>query len=300
MRQRLPPLNALRAFEASARALSFTRAAEELGVTQTAVSRHIRLLEAHLGVLLFVRLHNGLQLTDEGATYHETVRGAFEQIYSGTERLRNPTRSLSLRISVLPNFAMRWLIPRLQEFQTAHPKIEISLVTGQHIVEFSTGAFDVAIRFGTGWPGYETDLLFRADLFPVCNAAIAARLKRPHQLRTYTLLHVTGAPEDWPIWLAATGVDGVDSSRGPCFDSYALALQVAVEGLGVAMARGPFVADDLKSGKLVAPFALRVPQAAGWHLIYPKAIADDLPVRAFRGWILGAARRSRTELRQKA
>jgi DNA-binding transcriptional LysR family regulator len=290
------PLNALRVFEAAARLHNFSRAADELGVTQTAVSRQIRLLEGYLGVPLFVRRHNGLVLTDQGAEYHRMVRDGLTQLYEGSEKIRGTIQETTVRLNVLPNFAMRWLIPRLHEFRDAYPKIIVRLITSQPDLDFSTGAFDIAIRFGLSWPNCRTDLLFAADLFPVCSPKLAAHMQAPESLRQQTLLHVSQAPDDWSIWLSGAEVSDVDVSRGLTFDSYALALEAAIHDLGVAVARGPFVADDLIAGRLVAPFSLKVTQEVGWYLVYQQAVADNPGVKPFRRWILDAAVRTKRDL----
>jgi LysR family glycine cleavage system transcriptional activator len=253
MLRRLPPLNALRAFHASARLQSFTRAADELGVTQTAVSRQIRSLEGYLGVPLFVRQHNGLQLTEIGAEYHRYVSAGFLHLLEGTDRMRGRTSKTVVRVSVLPNFAIRWLIPRLSGFQECNPKVVVNLVTLRQDIDFATGDFDVAIRYGHGSPRHCTDLLFGADLFPVCSPQVAEQLRSVESLRDVPMLQVSGAPEDWPAWLSAAGAPDVELDSGPWFDSFAFALQAAIEGLGVAMARGAFVADDLRAGRRLVP-----------------------------------------------
>lgn len=286
----LPPLNSLRAFETAAQRLSFTRAAEELGVTQGAISHHLKVLEEHLGFRLFRRLNNGLVLTERGKAYLPSVRQAFEMISEATNAVQGHNAPQVLTLSVLPNFALRWLVPRLAEFQRRHPTIDVRLWTAHRGTDFLREDIDAAIRLGSEWPGLNADRLFGSDMFPVCSPVIFAQrpLREPRDLARYPLLHVHGALDDWPLWLAAAGAADIASERGPSFDSYALALEAAAHGCGAAMARSAFVQDDIASGRLVAPFSLAVGREEAWHFLWPKTGAARR-VLFFRSWLLAHA-----------
>jgi LysR family glycine cleavage system transcriptional activator len=297
MVRELPPLNALRAFEAAARRLSFTRAAEELGVTQAAISHHVRVLEDHLGFRLFLRLNNGLLLTEKGEAYLPSVRQAFDVLCEATDAVQGHCESQVLTLSVLPNFALRWLVPRLAEFQRRCPMIDLRLLTAYRGTEFLREDIDAAIRLGADWPGLNADHLFGSDMFPVCSPMLVAQrpLSEPRDLAHHLLLHVYGALNDWPLWLAAAGARDVAADRGPSFDSYALALEAAAHGCGVAIARSAFVQDDLASGRLIAPFSLSVKREEGWYFLWPKAAASR-KVSLFRSWLLAHAAQTRASI----
>lgn len=282
----LPPLNGLRAFEASARAGSFVAAAAELQVSPSAVSRLVKLLELRLGVALFDRKPNGLELTERGRTYVTALTAAFGQITQATERLKFASSS-ALLIGAGPTLAMRWLIPRLPGFHTKHPEIDVRLSTAIAGADPMRPDWTAAIRAGDGaWPGFESHFLFTADLFPVCAPALAKVLRKPADLKRAAILQVTNAPEDWQLWLKAAHVD-LDLRHAQEFDYPAFALQAALDGLGVAMARAPFVADDLAAGRLVRPFKLAVPKAKGWYLVHKHAAGENSALKAFRDWLVG-------------
>lgn len=285
----IPPLNGLRAFEAAARTGSFVAAASELHVSPSAVSRLVKLLEQRLSVGLFDRLANGLVLTERGAVYFADVSAAFQRLAHATERV-TASQAASLLIGAGPTLAMRWLIPRLTSFHAAHPEIDVRLSTAVADADPIKADWTAGIRIGAGtWPGLAAHFLFTADLFPVCTRALAARLRKPEDLRNVTLLQVANAAEDWPLWLKAARANDLDLSHAQQFDYPAFALQAAVDGLGVAMARAPFVADDLAAGRLVRPFKLAVPKGKGWYLVHRPAQETNVALRAFRDWIVGAA-----------
>lgn len=285
----LPPLNGLRAFEAAARTGSYVAAGRELNVSPSAVSRLVRLLEERLGVRLFRRLPNGLALSERGAAYLAEVTAAFARIGEATARLTaGPRRALVLGAG--PTLAMRWLIPRLTAFHAAEPEIDVRLSTAIAGAEPMRPDWDAAIRLGDGaWPGLDAHFLFTADLFPVCAPQLAAGLQTVDDLKRVPILQAASAAGDWRLWAAAAGVD-LDFGRAVQFDYPAFALQAALDGLGVAIARGPFVADDLAAGRLVRPFALSVPNGRGWYLIHRPEAADDAALAAFRAWVSEAAR----------
>lgn len=283
--RRLPSLNGLRAFEAAARHGSFKAASDELSVTPAAVSRMVRLLEERLGFQLFVRHANGLALTPQGRALQPGLTAAFDAIAGLTQQVAEMRSKPLLTLGVGPSFAVRWLIPRLADFHARHPQIEVRIATGGAINPFQDD-WTCGIRLGDGnWPGYEAEPLFSADLFPVCTAAIAERLARPPDLRKESLLQVAHAPEDWPLWLRAAQVSMRGSALGPRFDNYAMALQAALDGLGVAIGLRPYVEDDIAAGRLVAPFTLAVPKGRAWYLVYQPFRKDDPALVAFRDWL---------------
>jgi len=289
--RKLPSLNGLRAFESAARLGSFAAAGEELAVTQAAVSRMVRLLEERLGYALFERHANRLALTSQGRTLLPGLTSAFDAIATLAAQIGSMTSSRALTVGVGTSFAMRWLIPRLGSFQARHPDIEVRVATGgaQHPIRDD---WTCGIVLGDGqWPGYEALALFSADLFPVCTPAIARRMKAPADLRNETLLQVAHQADDWPSWLRAAGLKLRPEKRGPRFDNYALALQAAVDGLGVAIGLRPYVGDDIAAGRLVAPFAMTVPKDKAWYLIASPARRDDPSFAAFRDWLLAETRR---------
>ena len=282
--RRLPSLNGLRAFEAAARLGSFTAAAVELGVTQTAVSRLVRLLEARFGFALFERRPNRLALTTRGSLYQAGLSQAFDAIAGLTEQVAASQQGPVLTVGAGPTFAMRWLIPRLADFQKRHPDIDVRMTTGGLAIPFRDD-WTCGISQGDGdWPGFVAEPLFAPDMFPVCTPAIGRRLQQPADLQGVDLLQVAHAPDDWPQWLAAAGVQGM-TPRGPRFDYYTQALQAALDGVGVAIGLYPYVADDLAAGRLVAPFRLTVPKGRAWYLIYRPARAADPTLQAFRSWL---------------
>jgi LysR family glycine cleavage system transcriptional activator len=296
----LPPLNALRAFEAAARHLNFTRAAAELRVTQTAVSHQVKLLEGRLGFRLFRRLNNVLVLTERGEAYLPSVRQAFDLLAESTETIRGGGEVRTLTVSVLPNFALRWLMPRLSDFQNRHPQLDLKVFTSYRETDFLREDIDAAIRLGDDWPGLNCDYLFSAEIFPVCSPALLARrpLSRPRDLAGHTLLHVFTSPDDWPLWLSAAGIPDVPTDRGPKFDSYALALEAAVHGCGVAIGRTAFVQSELDSGRLVAPFELRLKRSQSWYFLWPKTHASR-KTALFRTWLLEQAALTRDAVMQE-
>jgi LysR family glycine cleavage system transcriptional activator/LysR family transcriptional regulator of beta-lactamase len=290
--RRLPSLNGLRAFEAAARLGSFVAAGDELHVTQAAVSRLVRLLEDRLGFRLFDRMPNGLALTPQGRALQPGLTAAFDAIAGITEQVAAMRSSPVLTLGVGPSFAVRWLIPRLASFYRQHPDIDVRLATGGAINPFKDD-WTCGILLGNGdWPGHEAEPLFSADLFPVCAPAIAQRLKKPSDLSKECLLQVEHSPEEWPLWLAAARVKLRASALGPRFDNYAMALQAAVDGVGVAVGLRPYVEDDLASGRLVAPFKLAVPKGQAWYLVYRPFRQDDTALTAFREWLNANFRRA--------
>ena len=291
MTARLPSLNGLRAFEAAARHLSFTTAAAELNVTQTAISHQIRRLEAELGIRLFVRQNRSLALTSEARDYLPGIRAAFNDLRLATDRLLRKDNDRVLTISTLASLAAKWLLPRLATFQESHPGIDVRITTSPGLVDFRNGDVDAAIRYGRGhWPGTRADWLTADELFPVCSPALLEGdkpLRCPEDLAHYTLLHSSGGyDDDWRLWLTAAGLpSNISKQPGLTFDLIFLTLQAAIDGSGVAMGRTSYVEADIAKGRLVVPFKVTLPADAGFYLVTPEAKADPPKLGAFRQWL---------------
>lgn len=291
----LPSLNGLRAFEASARHLSFTLAAAELNVTQAAISHQIKRLEEQLNVPLFVRQNRTLALTRAAQDYLPAVRAAFEDLRRATERLVRPERQKVLTISTIASLAAKWLVPRLIQFHEAHPDIKVRISTTMRSVDFRAEGIDLGIRWGKGhWPGLRSDWLMQEDWFPVCSPALLGGerpLREPADLAHHTLIHVEHYREAWPLWLAAAGAPvAIADRRGVTFDLVMVALQAAIEGSGVALAGSSFVEIDLAAGRLVRPFSLALPHKEGaFHIVAPEETADQPTIKIFREWLLASA-----------
>jgi LysR family glycine cleavage system transcriptional activator len=292
MSARLPSLNGLRAFEAAARHLSFTNAADELNVTQTAISHQIKRLEDELGIKLFIRQNRSLALTPQGRDYLPGVRAAFNDLRLATDRLKRRGNDHVLTISTLASMASKWLLPRISAFQELHPDIDVRITTSTSIVDFKSGDVDAAIRYGRGqWPGLRADWLTADHLFPVCSPALlkgSKPLRKPEDLARYTLLHSSGGyDDDWRLWLTAAGLPAdISKHAGLSFDMIFMTLQAAIDGLGVAIGRTTYVEGDLAKGRLVMPFDIRLPADAGFYLVSPEASADTPKLKAFRDWLL--------------
>ena len=272
---RLPPLNACRAFEAAARLGSFARAATELNVSPTAISHHVKTLEAWTGRRLFVRSNNAIITTDAARQLAPAITEALERIGAGIESLSGGTRLRHLTISVQPDFALKWLIPRLPRFAALHPALELRLVTAYRSLDFVSEDLDLAIRYldhsalTDAAAELRAEPLLSADLVPVASPSLFPpdRPARPEDLRDATLLHVISAPDDWARWLALARISGMDDRRGPKFDSYALTGEAAAQGWGVALGRLGFVEADLAAGRLVTPFTTRLAGGRKWVLL---------------------------------
>jgi LysR family transcriptional regulator, glycine cleavage system transcriptional activator len=298
--RRLPPLNSLRAFEAAARHLSFTRAAEELHVTPAAVSHHIKALEDHLGAKLFRRLNRVVLLTGAGQACATGLSEAFDRMAVALERLRAQECSGPLTVSTSPALAAKWLVPRLERFQELYPEIDVRVSAAMRLVDFAREDVDVAIRYGTGaYPGLLTELLLTNEVVPVCAPALLEgprRLRAPEDIRHHTLLHddtrtSDGAYPNWAMWLRAAGLEDVDPSRGPRFDYPGLVLEAAAAGDGVALALSTVAAADLAAGRLVRPFAVAAPTPFAYYVVCPEATAERPKVAAFRRWLRAEADR---------
>ena len=296
MAARLPSLNGLRAFEAAARHLSFTQAAFELNVTQTAISHQIRRLEEELGIRLFIRKNRALALTPKARDYLPGVRAAFNDLRLATDRLLRRDDDNVLTVSTLASLAAKWLLPRLSQFQEAHPRIDVRITTSTGLVDFRGGGVDAAIRYGRGhWAGLRADWLMADELFPVCSPKLLEGdkpLRRPEDLAHHTLLHSSGGyDDDWRLWLTAAGLPtNISRQPGLTFDLILMTVQAAIDGIGVAMGRTSYVQDDIAKGRLVVPFHIALPADAGFYLVSPETVADPPKLAAFRQWLLASAK----------
>ena len=286
--RKLPFLNGIRAFEAAARAEGFAKAATELHVTPAAISRMVQLLERRLGVPLFERKANRLALTAAGRAYQGGLTQIFDQLANLTAQVTAMAGSRVLTVGVGPTFATRWFIPRLADFQKTEPDVEVRFATGGATLPYNDD-WTCGIRLGDGdWPGFAAEQLLAADFTPVCSPALAKRLKTPDDLKDATLLRVAHAADEWPRWFKVAGLSKI-RAKGPEFEYYGQALQAAADGVGVAIGISPYVDDDLKAGRLVAPFAQSVSKGEHWYLIYRDARKDEAAFVAFRAWIMRAA-----------
>lgn len=288
-RRRLPPLKALPAFEEAARHLSFSAAAQELNVTHGAISRQMKTLEQHFGVRLFRRLSRRLELTREGEALLPSVRTALDVLEESSRRLGDASRSGPLVVDCLPTFTMRWLIPRLYDFRTRHPQIEVRLVASSAPFSLARGGVDLAIRLGKPpWPDdVEARGFIDDEIGPVCNPAILGRRKlRPaDNLRNLPLLHTETRADAWHDWLARTKTTGFDPDKGQRFEHFYFLLEAAVGGLGVAIAPRPLVEEDLRLGRLVAPLGF-VHSGRRYHLLYQRDRAEVSKIKVFRTWLV--------------
>ena len=297
---RLPPLSALRAFEAAGRLGSFARAARELHVTPAAISHQIRGLEEWLGEPLFRRSTRHLALTDAGAQALVFFREGFERLARGVEALRQAGGRAVLTVSTTPSFATKWLVPRLDAFSRAHPEVDLRLAATTALASFDRDDVDLALRFGRGrYPGTVSRRLFGEYVTPMASPRMwssVRRRPRPEDLRGLPLLHddsvrMAGRQPGWSDWLKAAGVAGVDVARGMHFDDGHLALQAAAEGRGVALGRVVLAAPELDAGSLVAPFGLVLPLAAAYWLVAPERREPRAAAAAFSTWVEAEAER---------
>jgi LysR family glycine cleavage system transcriptional activator len=290
---RLPPLNALRAFEAAARLLSFSKAAAELHVTAAAVSHQIKALEDDLGAKLFRRATRAVVLTEAGQALAPALREGFERIAAGVAALRALDRRGILTVSSAPSFAARWLVPRLGLFNARHPEIDVRVSATLGLADFARDGVDAAIRYGRGkYPGLHVERLMQDEIFPVCSPALlkrGPRLRKPDDLRHYMLLHDESpiAAPDWTMWLRAAGATKVDPARGLRFSNFDLTLTAALAGEGVALARSSLSGGDIAAGRLVQPFPLRLATDLATYFVCPPGALKSPRVAAFREWLFG-------------
>ncbi|HKA14484.1 MAG TPA: transcriptional regulator GcvA [Myxococcota bacterium] len=287
MPRELPPTSSLRAFSRAARALSFKRAAEELHVSPSALSRQIQALEEHLGVALFERRHPGLALTEEGRSYLAAVDAALAQLESAQDRFG--ARRRPLRVSALESFSESWLIPNLRDFEAAHPDVEIELEATLRYADFARDAIDVAIRFGTGpWDGLHSEPILDLDFFPVCSPALAAgdpALRRPADLASHALIHVAQTPDAWAQWLRAAGVS-FEPRRQVTYDHVSIALSAAESGQGVAISTAILCAQRIAAKRLCRPFRETARSEATYHFVCRPESLEVPRITALRDWLV--------------
>jgi LysR family glycine cleavage system transcriptional activator len=304
-RRRLPPLNALRAFEAAARHMNFSRAADELSVTPGAVSQQIQNLEDYVGVALFKRTPKGLLLTDPAQIALPALREAFDRLADAASMLTAAVDGRRLTVSVAPSFAAKWLVPRLGRFEEAHPQVDVWVSAGMELADFASGEVDLAIRYGAGrYPGLEVARLMQETVIPVASPELLERhpLAEPADLAGHVLLH-DGSPDadpscpDWTMWLAARGVKGVDGSRGPRFNQSSLVIEAAVGGRGVALAKRALAQADIDAGRLASPFDIATAVDFAYYAVYPKAKGRLPQVKAFVSWLASEAEAHDSALR---
>jgi LysR family transcriptional regulator, glycine cleavage system transcriptional activator len=312
MIDRKPPLNALRAFEATARHLSVKNAADELCVTPGAVSQLLKTLEQHLGVALFRRANRGIFLTGAGQSYLPPIRNAFRQIAEATRRIAVSADTGILTVSVTPFFAAAWLVPRLKDFQDAHPQIDLQLMTSNTLADFSRDGVDVAVRHGLGrYPGLRSDRVLVVEMIPVAAPALAAKLGAPAgpaALARWPHVH-DAERKGWHLWLQAQGIDEIGPPRGPSFDDSSLLLKAVLGGQGAGLLPAAMVAPDIAERRLVRLAAPARLEDFAYYLVSPEVTPEPVKVAAFRAWILDAAaqatlrkqrRGGRSSLRPKA
>ena len=298
---RLPPLNALKAFEAAARHLSFSRAADELHVTPAAVGHQVKALEEYLGVELFIRGNRRIELSAAGETLFPGISDGFARMLTAVEAFRRRHADQPLVISIVPAFGGKWLMKRLDRFRELHPDICIRIEATERVADFSRDPVDVAIRYGSGdYPGLRVDCLLQEEVYPVCSPALLEGehpLREPADLRHHVLLNSDWNPNyptwpDWEMWLKAAGLGDLPVTYGPRLSgsSESLLIEEALAGRGVALASSVLVADDLDAGRLVRPFDVTFPVQFCYWLVCPEATAEHPRTRTFREWLLSEVR----------
>jgi len=287
MKYPLPPLNPLRTFEAAARLCSLTAAAEELNVSQVAVSRQVKVLEEYLGVTLFRRLHRGIELTREGKELYQGVTHAFQDISHAARQVSRRGRRDILSIQSYTTFSQRWLIPRLAQFNEANERIEVRLTSSLQPADFETQNIDAAIRSGHGdWPELHSEKLVDIELIPICSPALmeSADIKTPRDLSRVRLLHSTARPHDWETWMKEAGLN-LNPTAGIRFDTSALSYEAASMGIGVAMAVKVFVDSQIQNGSFIAPFPTPCKTGEGYYLTWPRNVTPSDTLLKFLAWM---------------
>ncbi|SDJ04183.1 transcriptional regulator, LysR family [Ferrimonas sediminum] len=293
MSRRLPPLNAVKAFEAAARNLSFTRAAEELFVTQAAISHQIKALEEFLGLKLFRRRNRSLLLTEEGQSYFLDIKDLFTQLSDATERLLARSATGSLTVSLSPSFAIQWLVPRLARFSELHPEVDVRIKA----VDMDEGSLsddvDIAIYYGRGkWPGLRADKLRAESMVPVCSPKLLSGpkpLREMADLNQHTLLHDMSR-RDWKAWMKQAGVELTNVNQGPIFSHSSLVLQAAIHGHGVALGYSVLARPEIEAGRLVCPFNQVLTSKNAYYLVCQEGQSDLGKISAFREWMVDTFR----------
>jgi LysR family glycine cleavage system transcriptional activator len=297
-RYQLPPLDLLEAFEAAACHLSFTRAAEELSLTQSAVSRQIAMLEERLSVPLFQRLHRALRLTEAGQQLHVTASAVLQQLHGVTQQLRQAQRQKTVVVTTTPGFAGLWLIPRLSGFTATHADVDVRISAGLNLVNMEREGVDIAVRYcATATVGPQAVKLFGEVMTPVCSPALRKQagkpLKRPEDLQHHTLLHTDNHNNaqfpDWALWLRAMQIEHIKPAGSLHFSDYDQMMNAAMRGQGVALGRIPLINGLIKERKLVAPFSQSLASPMGYHLLRSDGSAHKPEVNEFAAWLLEEA-----------
>jgi len=287
-------LNALRAFEAAARLSSFSEAAKELHVSHSTISHHVKGLEKAIGVPLFLRRNRRVTLTTAGEVLLPVLSTSFDTISATLETLRENRQQSALRLTVTPSFANKWLVPRLRRFQAASPGVEVMLQSSLSLADFSRDKIDLGVRAGLGeWPGLKSELLMPIHMTPLCSPDLlegSNGIETPEDLRDFTLIHAdvshdSGVESEWGEWLASVGLHGIDCSHGLSFHDPGLALQGAIDGLGIAMGYIELAAGDIAEGRLVRPFAAEVQHPWSYYVVIPQDNVADLQVEIFCDWL---------------
>jgi len=310
----LPALSALRACEAAARLMSFSKAADELSVTPAAVSHQIHALEQDLGIRLFHRLTRGIELTPSGQILLPGLSDAFAGIHASVRRLRAHNDTGTLTVTSSPSFAAKWLVVRLHRFQEKCPQVDVRISATDEVVDLTKGDFDIAIRYGTGkYPGLDVELLFRNEVFPACSPQLLGSgppLREPADLRHHQLIHDLAVERDplaptWSMWLKAAGVKDIPPSAGLSFSAGHLAMDAAIAGRGVVLAYSGIAAADLAAGRLARLFSLALPDLFAYYIVTAPGALERPKVKAFRDWLrreaeleVGAKPLSRTPSRE--
>jgi DNA-binding transcriptional LysR family regulator len=285
MGRALPPLNALRAFEAAARHGSFVAAADELSVTPAAISHQVKALEERLGVALFRRLARGLAMTEEGQALLPDLRDAFDRMALALDRVGRQSSGKVLTISLITTFLLAWLVPRLHRFQAKHPDIEVRMTTTRQLVDFGREDVDAAVRFvDRPADGLFAMKLFNDVLTPLCGRRYRDRLKTVEDLRKVPLIDTTYSPE-WPIWLEGIGQQALKPRRSLAFDSTMIAVEAAIEGAGVAIGPPDLFREEIEDGRLFQPFPQLVESGKAWWFVCPAGSAERPKIKAFRAWL---------------
>lgn len=305
MRRQLPPLNALRAFEVAARHMSISQAALELRVTPAAISHQIRLLEDHVGLPVFVRNGRGLALTDAGAAGLRDLREGFARLAAAMDAIDSLGEAGVLSVSVAPSFASKWLLPRLETFQRAHPEIDVHVSASMQITDFVKDGTDLAIRYGAGrYSDLSVERLLAESVVPVCSPDYLAAhgpFDAPTDLVEATLLHDDSPDNDpscpnWEMWLSAAGARDIDAARGPRFNQSSLVIEAALLGRGVALAKTALAARDLRQGRLVQPFSAAVKVDFAYYIVAPRAKLNLPKVSYFIDWLRREASQEEQQL----
>jgi LysR family transcriptional regulator, glycine cleavage system transcriptional activator len=308
-RDRLPPLSALRVFEAAARHESFKHAAEELFVTPGAVSQQIRLLEEHVGVELFTRDGRRVVLSDAGKAAAGILKEAFEKMFEATRLMKQGTQKGRVTVSAAPSFAAKWLMPRLSDFSVANPDIDVWVSADMSPVDFAVSDIDLAVRYGNGhYSGLHVEHLLEEAVVPVCSPLLfeAAPIRKPADLAHHVLLHDVGfeadpSCPDWVMWLKAHGIEGVDPTRGPRFNQSSLVIEAAVAGRGVALAKRTIAEADLQAGRLQVLFGEKdAPLSFGYYLVWPQSREASSAQLRFMEWLRLQARNQAEPVKRAA